>query len=468
MHLLQFFLGLPYLALLNSISPVLWNYPYPQFDMASLLQPIWRFIRTETNIGITLLVVTALAMLLANSPWSADYFHFFEETHIRLELKWWNLDKPLYYWINDGLMAIFFLVIGLEVKREVLMGELSSFRKALLPVLAAVGGMLMPALIFSIFNWSDPVHIQGWAIPMATDIAFALGVMALLGKRVPPELKLFLASLAIVDDIGAVLTIAVFYTQTIYFSYLAIALGAWLFLFLLNRLGVNSLWVYLSIGLLLIWYPLLKSGVHATIAGILVAFAIPLRRKIDSKPFVQKMVELLRSFAAHTPAKNSRLLTHEQYEEIDQMHDTLRKVSSPLQRLENGLHDITLKWIMPIFAFANAGMVLGGIDWEDWATGGLTNGIFWGLLAGKLIGIVGFTWLGQKLGWIEIPRSITFRHLVGAGCLAGIGFTMSIFITELAFHGDTLITFSKVSILCASIVAGLAGFLVLKGAKEGG
>jgi NhaA family Na+:H+ antiporter len=178
------------------------------------------------------------------------------------------------------------------------------------------------------------------------------------------------------------------------------------------------------------------------------------------------MGEQVKEFARKVPAKNHRLLSNDQYEEIDQMQDHLRKVSSPLQRLENGLHDITLKWIMPIFAFANAGMVLGGLDWGQWATGGLTNGIFWGLLAGKLVGIVGFTWLGKKLGWIEIPASITFRHLVGAGFLAGIGFTMSIFITELAFHGDTLITFSKVSILAASIVSGIAGFLILKGASS--
>jgi len=427
--------------------------------------PILRFIKREVNAGIVLLFTTLAALIVANSPLADVYFKLFEKTYINFEFEFWQLSKPLYYWINDGLMAIFFFLIGLEVKKEIKIGELSTPQKALLPAVAALGGMVVPALIFVAFNFSDSLRVNGWAIPMATDIAFALGVISLLGKRVPIELKIFLTSLAVVDDIGAVLTIAIFYTDTISLGFLGIALGVWLVLFLLNKTGVRSLWIYIVIGIFGVWYPLLKSGIHATIAGVLVAFTIPMQREFESDKFVKNVQKSLIQFKEYAK-QNSKILSAEQYDSIDDIKEYCQKASSPLQNLEHALHNMTFYFIMPLFAFANTGIRLKDFDFSLLFSNSLPLGIFWALVLGKVLGVSLFVYVFTKLGWVKIPKVINIKHIIGAGFLAGIGFTMSIFITDLAFHNDELIIISKVSILLASLVSGIVGYFILRTNKE--
>ncbi|MCI4671230.1 MAG: Na+/H+ antiporter NhaA [Bacteroidia bacterium] len=435
-------------------------------SLIEAIKPIFRFIKKEINSGIVLIAVSILAMIVANSQWAKGYFELFEDTYISIDFHLWSLKKPLHYWINDGLMAIFFFMIGLEVKREVMIGELSSFKKALFPMVGAIGGMLVPALIFFLININNPTYINGWAIPMATDIAFALGILALLRSQAPPELKVFLTSLAIVDDIGAVLTIAVFYTDDISLTYLLLAFGSWAFLLLLNTLRVRITWLYILIGILAVWYPLLLSGVHATVAGVMVALAIPLRRAAHRDEFISNVGAALNNFKNNSEGESIYTLNSNQYDAVEDIKEYSRKVSSPLQSMEHNIHEFTLYFIMPVFAFANTGIQLSTIELGELASNPLSQGIFLGLVAGKVIGILGFVFIFQKLKIINIPESLSWRHLLGGSFLAGIGFTMSIFISELAFHGDDLIPISKVSILCASIVAGVVGYLILKTAPS--
>lgn len=433
--------------------------------MKDFIKPIYRFIHREVNSGIVLIFATIAALIVANSPLAEKYFEFFEHTTIDFKFQLWSLSKPLHYWINDGLMGLFFFLIGLEVKREIKIGELSTLQKALLPTVAAVGGMVVPAAIFFFLNKSDSTYVNGWAIPMATDIAFALGVISLLGKRVPLELKIFLTSLAVVDDIGAVLTIAVFYTADISVIYLIIALVVWLALFLINKLGVRSLWIYVVIGIFGVWYPLLLSGVHATIAGVLVAFTIPMSRKYNTDRFVENVKLKISQFVENKGNKKT-LLTPEQYDSVDDIKMYCDKVSSPLQNLEHALHNVTFYFIMPLFAFANTGIRFADFDFKVLMENNLPLGIFLGLVVGKVTGILLFVFIFHKLKIIKIPKSFNLAKIIGAGFLAGIGFTMSIFITELAFHNDELITVSKVSILFASLTAGILGFLILRFGKK--
>lgn len=434
--------------------------------MKDFVIPILKFIQKNVTAGIVLLSVTILALIIANSPFSDVYFNFFEKTYIEFKFEFWHLSKPLYYWINDGLMAIFFFLVGLEVKREIKIGELSTRQKALLPTVAAIGGMVFPALFFVLVNQNNENYINGWAITMATDIAFALGVITLLGKRIPVELKIFLTSLAVVDDIGAVLTIAVFYTDDISFTYLFIALAVMVVLLILNKLKVRAIWIFIIIGILGVWYPLLKSGVHATIAGVLVAFTIPMNRKIDMQKFVKGINLKIQRFDMQTKPQQQKLLTPEQYNCVDDIKDYCDEVSSPLQNLEHALHNVTFFFIMPLFAFANTGIKFAQFSFSDLFINSLPIGILLGLVVGKVTGITLFVFIFNKLKLIKIPDSLNFRHIIGAGFLAGIGFTMSIFVTELAFHKDNLISISKIAILAASVIAGTLGFLILKTNKK--
>lgn len=420
-----------------------------------------RSISRHMSAGTVLLFSTVLALIVANSPFKNFYFELFEDTYLRIDFHFWKLEKPLYYWINDGLMAVFFLLIGLEIKRELIIGALSSVQKALVPLVAAAGGMLVPALIFAGVNLSNPKFIDGWAIPMATDIAFALGVLTILGKKVPLELKVFLTSLAIVDDLGAVLTIAVYYTDTIVLAYLGVALGSWIFMLIMNRMGVRSMWAFVMVGTLLVWYPLLKSGVHATIAGVLVAFTIPLQRKFDSHQFLKNAKQSIENFRNKESVDHTRILNASQYSAIEELEDHCAKVTSPLQKLEHQLHNITLFGIMPLFAFANTGIDFSKVDFGELLTSGLSIGIFCGLVIGKVTGIVGFVYLFAKLGLIKLSKTLNLRHYLGAGFLAGIGFTMSIFITDLAFHKSNLGDSAKMAILIASLISGGIGYFIL-------
>ena len=423
--------------------------------------PIIQTISQHINAGTILLFSTMLALIVANSPLKSFYFELFEDTYLSVNFHFWKLEKPLYYWINDGLMAVFFLLIGLEIKRELLIGELSSPKKALVPLVAAIGGMAVPALMFVGVNLGNPTYINGWAIPMATDIAFALGLMSILGKRVPVELKVLLTSLAIVDDLGAVVTIALFYTDTISLGYLLLSIVAWLLMFGFGKVGIRSLWVYAIFGLLLVWYPMLKSGVHATVAGVMIAFTIPIRRKFDTQSFIRNLSESFETFKKHSVGKEPNILNHHQYGAIENMERYCEHVSSPLQRFEHQLHSLALYVIMPIFAFANTGIDFSQIDLTTVFSSKLSLGIIVGLFLGKVTGIVGFIYLFKKLKWIALPEVLRFQHLLGAGFLAGIGFTMSIFITDLAFHGAELAATAKLGIFVASLLSGVAGYWIL-------
>lgn len=429
--------------------------------------PIIQTITQHINAGTILLFSTVVALIVANSPLKAFYFELFEDTYLSVNFHFWKLEKPLYYWINDGLMAIFFLLIGLEIKRELLIGELSSPKKALVPLVAAIGGMAVPALLFVAVNLGNETYINGWAIPMATDIAFALGLMSILGKKVPIELKVLLTSLAIVDDLGAVITIALFYTDSISLGYLLLSIGAWLLMFGFGKVGIRSLWVYAVFGLLLVWYPMLKSGVHATVAGVMIAFTIPIHRKFDTQSFIRNLTESLETFKANSSGKEPNILNHEQYGAIENMERYCENVSSPLQRFEHQLHSIALYIIMPIFAFANTGIDFSQIDLSSVFTSKLSLGIILGLFVGKVVGIVGFVYLFKKFGLIALPTVIRLPHLLGAGFLAGIGFTMSIFITDLAFHGAELAATAKLGIFVASLLSGIVGFMILSKSKTG-
>lgn len=376
---------------------------------------IRNFLSQESAGGILLLVAVALAMLFANTPLFGLYQGFLD-TPMQIRIGALNIDKPLLLWINDGLMALFFLLIGLEVKRELLEGALSSVAKASLPTFAAIGGMLFPALIYAAFNFDNDVTIGGWAIPAATDIAFALGIMALLGSRVPVALKVFLLALAIIDDLGVIVIIAMFYSADLSVTSLVIAAAAVIGLITLNRKGVTSLGAYGFVGLIL-WVAVLKSGVHATLAGVIIAFAIPLRGK---------------------------------------------KGESPSEHLEHGLHPWSNFLILPIFAFANAGVSLSGVA-GDSILSPVPLGIALGLLLGKPLGVMLFSFVAVKLRLAELPEGIGWRHIAPVAVMCGIGFTMSMFIASLAFeHGGVIYgDLARLGILMGSMVAAVVGYVWL-------
>jgi Na+:H+ antiporter, NhaA family len=374
------------------------------------------FLRLEAAGGILLFAGALAAMLCANSGLENVYAGFLD-TPVEIRAGAFQIAKPLLLWINDGLMAVFFLLVGLELKREMLEGQLSRPSQIALPALAAAGGMLVPGLIYASLNWGDAVALRGWAIPTATDIAFAVGVLALLGARVPPALKLFVLTLAILDDLGAILVIAFFYTEHIALNALVVAAGAAAVLALLNRRGVVAIQPYLFVGLVM-WAAVLKSGVHATLAGVALAMFIPLRVPLEQPP---------------------------------------------LKQLESELHAVVAFGILPLFAFANSGVSLQGVTFAtlmEKAPGGIALG----LVAGKLLGVFGASWIAIRLGAGRLPEGVGWIHLVGAALLCGIGFTMSLFIAALAFQGETaqLAVASRLGILSGSIVAGLGAYLVLR------
>jgi NhaA family Na+:H+ antiporter len=415
------------------------------------------FLREEGLGGVLLLLATALALLWANSALSPHYETLWQ-TRFSFGAGEFTLSKPLILWINDGLMAVFFFVVGLEIKREIQVGELSRPRQALFPIVAALGGMLVPALIYLAFNQGGAAA-QGWGIPMATDIAFALGVMSLMGKRAPVSLKIFLTAVAIVDDIGAVLVIALFYSGTLNTSALLAAGAIFLLLLLLNRLAVRSPLPYAFLGIFL-WLAVLQSGVHATVAGVLLAATIPSRQTINSRSFLRNSRNYLDSFEKAAEPGREVLPNKGQRAALHALENAAESVSSPLQRLEHALHPWVALAIMPVFALANAGVVLSG--------GGLSQlgspsglGIIFGLVLGKQTGITGFTWLAVRLGWVSRPTGLSWRHIYGASWLAGIGFTMSLFITALAFSSAEMVTTAKFAILAASLLSAAGGWIVL-------
>jgi len=423
-----------------------------------LSDPFQRFFQKEASGGIILIIATALALFWANSPWSGLYQKIinYKLTFQLGEL--FLISKSLLLWVNDGLIPIFFFVVGLEIKREILTGELSEIKQASLPVIAALGGMIVPAGIFICLNYGKP-GMEGWGIPMATDIAFSLGVLSLLGKRVPLNLKVFLTAFAIFNDIGAVIVIALFYSSGIYWSLLLAGSGLLLMLFVANLIGIRSIPFYIITGFI-IWYLFLKSGIHPTIAGILLAFTIPANRKIRIPIFVKSLNKNLDEFCT-TDCDDELLLNRKQLTAIDNMEYYIEKVQSPLQRLENSLHGFVTWFVMPAFALANAGIVfvggpeMSGID-------SLTIDIALSLFPGKLIGVFGFTYLFVKLGFSKLPANLRWVHYIGVGFLGGVGFTMSIFISTLAFNDAILTNHAKMGILFGSILSGICGYILLR------
>ena len=426
------------------------------FDIFS--DPFQRFFRTEASSGILLIIATILALFWANSPWSGMY-HNIISYKLTFQLgELFIISKSLLLWVNDGLMAIFFFVVGIEIKREVLTGELSDIKQASMPVIAAIGGMVVPALLFIGLNYGKP-GIEGWGIPMATDIAFSLGILSLLGKRVPLNLKIFLTAFAIVDDIGAVIIIALFYTSGIQWTMILISAGLFAILIIANLSGFRNINFYIVIGFI-IWYLFLKSGIHPTIAGVLLAFSIPANRKIRIPLFVNQVQKNLDEFCP-TDCEDGILLASNQLVAIDNMEYYIEKVQSPLQRLEHSLHGFVTFFVIPVFAFANAGVIFGG-NHDLSGVDALTIDIAVSLLIGKFLGVFGFTYLCTKLGFLKLPGNLKWVHFMGLGLLGGVGFSMSIFISTLAFSDILFLNHAKMGILIGSFISGISGYFLLR------
>ena len=421
--------------------------------------PIKLFMGREKSGGIVLILSVTLAMILANSNIAESYFHIFEQEVGFIVNGEPYLNYSLHHWINDGLMSMFFFVVGLELKREFIGGELADIRNTILPIGAAIGGMIVPALIFLSLNIGTP-QTMGWGIPMATDIAFALGVVYLLGDKVPVSAKVFLTTLAIVDDLGAVLVIAFFYTSELSIASLLFGLGFLAVMFIGNRLGIKSLFFYAALGIGGVWVTFLLSGIHATIAAVLAAFMIPADAKINESVYLKRIKKLTRRFE-HEETNEVRTLEEGQVDVLTHIqHDT--EIAIPLlQQLEHKMSPIVTFLIMPIFAIANAGISFTDLSLSDNFSTHVALGVTLGLFLGKPIGIIGATFLMVKMRWATLPSAITRRTLLGLGMLASIGFTMSMFISTLAFTDELLMTQAKLGIFLASILGGIGGYVLL-------
>lgn len=427
-----------------------------------LLIPLSRFINNSTTSGILLFASAVVALILANSPLQEAYHHFWEH-HFSIGFNEFVVSKTLHHWINDGLMSIFFFVVGLELKREVMAGELSRPKDAVLPIFAGIGGMAVPAVIYLLFNLSGETS-SGWGIPMATDIAFALGILYLLGDKVPMALKVFLTALAIADDLGAVMIIALFYTSDISTMSL-VAGGVFLgILILANVLGVRNMGFYAFVGIGGLWLAFLLSGVHATIAGVIAALTIPANVKIHDQQFVRKMNSLTNDFEETAP-NNVSLITYSQLNILEKIRFYSKAAMTPLQRLEHSMHPLVAYVVMPVFALANAGITFSGSFVENLGSN-ISLGVIFGLVFGKFIGIISMSKLLVRLKLATLPEGVNWRHMYGAALLAGVGFTMSLFIAGLAFdHPDQMIQ-AKIGVFIASVCCGLGGYLVLSRATE--
>lgn len=424
-----------------------------------IVTPFEEFIHRQTTSGMLLMGCALLALAVANSAWAENYQHL-SHTLISINIGGWELAKSLQHWVNDGLMALFFFVVGLELKREILVGELADLRQAMLPIVAAIGGMVVPALIYYVIN-PESDAARGWGIPMATDIAFAIGALVLLAQRIPKALITFLAALAIVDDLGAVVVIALFYTETIDWNMLAIAAVLLGMLVSLNFGGFRRPLPYFLLGILL-WLALLKSGVHATLAGVLTALTIPARPKYDPSLFSQRVKDLIARFDSNHRPGMSIMNNVEQRAIVQTLENGVKLVETPLQRLEHSMHLPVAFLVIPIFAFFNAGIPLELDALGATLAHPVVLGVMLGLLLGKFIGIAGASWLALKLGLGQLPSGTRFSQVMGVALLGGIGFTMSIFIAELAFVAQPeLLLMAKTGILAASLLAGAGGVLWL-------
>ena len=416
------------------------------------------FVHWEAAGSILLLLCTVAALAWANSPWFESYFHL---QHTKISVAWGeaNLSLSLHHWINDGLMVIFFFVVGLEIKREVVLGQLSSVKRSILPVAGALGGMIVPAAFYVALN-AGGEGSRGWGVPMATDIAFALGILALFGKRVPIGLKVFLTALAIADDLGAVLVIALFYTDQILFVPLVVA-GVFLLLIfaaIVFRVRRPGIYILLIVG---VWLGVFLSGVHATVAGILVAFLVPVRTRLDPK---QKLDEAEASIAklkeSHLTAE-SMIENRAQLDAINELRESAEEMTPPGLALEHYLHPVQVFLVLPLFAFFNAGVRVDDKILET-LTNPISLGIIAGLFFGKQIGVTVFSWLAIKSKKADLPDGVNWLQIYGTSCLAGVGFTMSLFVAELAFKDEAHIAEAKLGIICASVLSGIVGALILR------
>ena len=418
--------------------------------------PFQKYVKIESFSGILLFGATIIAIIWANSPYSHIYESLWQYK-IGINTQDFDLTKPLIFWVNDGLMAIFFFLIGLEIKRELLIGELDSLRKAAFPFLSAIGGMLFPVALFIFLN-KNPETSNGWGIPMAADIAFSLAILKLLGNRVPLGLKVFLTAFAIIDDIGAVLVIAVFYSSSINWLLLIYALILILILSFLSYREIYAKYIILLFGII-IWILFLIAGIHPTVAGVLLAFTIPIRQKINVKTYKNKLYDIANELKVSTDNKNY-ILSKKQIEQIDDLEDCTEEVQSPLQHLEHRLHNWVAYFIIPIFALSNAGVAFSTDMNLDYS---LITNIVICLFIGNFISVTFMSFLSVKLKLTELPTGVNFRHILGIASLAGVGFTMSIFIANLAFvENSAFIDSAKVGILIGSFISGLTGYTILK------
>jgi NhaA family Na+:H+ antiporter len=431
----------------------------PQLHPPNKQTAFARFFNAEASGSILLLFCTVAAIGWANSPWSGSYFQLL---HAKLGFSWNDAKFVLSgdHWVNDGLMALFFFVVGLEIKREIVAGELSTLQRAILPVAAAVGGLIFPALIYAVINrGGEGAH--GWGIPMATDIAFALGILALLGPMVPPALKVFLTALAIADDLGAVLVIALFYTDRIFIGPL-IAAGVLLGLIVAaSRMRVKKISVY-AILVIGVWFAVFTSGIHATVAGILLAMVVPVRGRIDSKRFFAIVRDRLSALEASSFASEGAKLTSEHTEALEELHEAANDVVPAGTAFEHYLHPVTAYVILPLFALFNAGVVVDARTVHS-LTHPVSLGVVLGLVVGKQAGIMGATWIVIRSRVAELPSGISWRHIYGGSLLAGIGFTMALFVSDLALQDEQMLARAKLAILAASVISAAAGYQVLRG-----
>jgi len=434
-------------------------YPWER-KLEQLITPFEEFIHKQTTSGLVLMAVSIIALLVENSPLRETYERFIHMP-LAIHLGGWAMERSIVHWINEGLMAFFFFVVGLEIKREILVGELSAPRQAALPIIAAIGGMIVPAVIYGLFNQTEPWS-RGWGIPMATDIAFCVGALVMLGRRIPQSLMIFLVSLAIVDDLGAVVVIAVFYTEKINLAALVLAFAILFVLVVFNRSGIRRSLPYLVAGISL-WFALFYSGVHATIAGVLVAFCIPAQARYRADMFADRVRDLIKRFQASHQPEEDILSNIAQHSVLKALRQEIRFAGAPLQRMEDALHLPVAFVIIPLFALANAGIRIDLSTMGSALSNSVTQGVVCGLVLGKLIGITGSAWLAVRLGLASLSEGITLRHLAGVGLLGGIGFTMSIFVSELSFPGNSEgLLMAKSGILLSSLLAGCLGYCWLR------
>lgn len=448
--------------------PASWSESH-RFVPRAFVQPTLGFLRTEAAGGVVMLVAALVALVWANSPWAASYFDLFGTT---IELRFGDFafhhlsELTVQEWVNDGLMVIFFFVVGLEIKRELVIGELRDPRSAALPALAALGGMVVPALLYVLFNAGEPTA-QGWGIPMATDIAFAVGVVSLLGRRVPVTAKLFLLALAIVDDLGAILVIALFYTSELSFAWLVAAAAGLGLIVAMRRASVRAVPAYLIVSLF-VWLAVLESGVHATVAGVALALLTPVHSFYSAEAYPGRARELVDEVGGRLPERGHlHELSHGALERVQSHLSDLQRLSRetipPLDRLERALSPWSSFVVVPLFALANAGVALSGDAVAGAASSPVVIGIFLGLAVGKVAGVTAFAWAAIRLGLARLPQRTTWHHMVGIGLLSGIGFTVALFVAALSFQPETAAASqAKIGIFAASLVAGVAGFVWLR------